>query len=340
MWDGQRVRRLESPEPRGELAWDVALSGDGRFLAAAGASGSRMVLWRLDRASPPRVLPGGGPRFASVSDGDHGAIALGAGRHPVLAIGGADDGTSRAARRRQRPPARRPQVAPRPDRLDRVQPWRRRARGDRQPRGDAARPHRQTLGAFPAAGAGYGAVPLDERRRTATIATTGAVLVRSPGAAERQFARPLLGVSDTVGTLAFDPTGRRIATVDRGSSLRLWNATGGRPVGPILARKLDAGEIRFLRDGRVATCCGAVGPSRVRLWAQDGSGPSSEAPKSPRGETYDMAVTSDDRIVTVTYRGDRATVSGAGRPLDFRWDVSVALSRGRPLGHRGDGQRR
>ena len=326
VWDGQRVRRLESPEPPGDFGWDLALSGDGRFLAAAGASGSRMVVWRLDRASPPRVLPGGGPRFASVSDGDHGAIALGAGRRPVLAIGGADDG-----RVVLRDAATGRQLAARKLHLGQIDSIAFSPRGRVlaviDSRAVTLLDHSgKALGAFPAAGAGYAAVPLDERGRTATIAATGVVLVRSPGAAERQFAQPLLGVSDTIGTLAFDPTGRRIATVDRASSLRLWNATGGQPVGAALARKLDAGEIRFLPDGRVATCCGSVGPSRIRVWAQDGGGPSSEAPASSPGQTYDMAVTPERRIVSVTYRGRRATVSGAGRPLVFAGDASVVLS--------------
>src|SRR6185503_9419318 len=60
-------------------------------------------------------------------------------------------------------------------------------------------------------------------------------------------------------------------------------------------------------------------------WAPDGSGPSDVA-ASPPGETYDMAVTSDGRVVSLTYRGDRATVSGAGRPSVFSTDGAVTLS--------------
>ena len=177
------------------------------------------------------MLPGGGPRFSGTTLGEHGPLALGAGRRPVLAIGGQDDG----------------RVQLRDAATGRRLATRKLGRGGMStlafsPRGRVlAAVHERgltvlsskgtTLGAFPAAGAEYGAAPLDELGRTAAIGTTGQVLIRTPGTTEAQFARPLESANELT-TLAFDPTGHRIAAVDTGERVRLWDAGGGGPSAP------------------------------------------------------------------------------------------------------------
>jgi hypothetical protein len=76
-WDGRHVRSLRSPEPLagvGGTPWILALSADGRFLAATGALSGDTMLWRLDRTTRPRVLPGRPSRSISFAGP---AIALG-----------------------------------------------------------------------------------------------------------------------------------------------------------------------------------------------------------------------------------------------------------------------
>ncbi len=323
VWDGQRARRLVAPEYSGDSAWRVALSGDGRFLAATGDISTHVLVWRVDRPGPPRALPGAAPRSGALYLGDRGVIALGAGRRPVLAVGEPQDGrvvlwdaaSGRRIATRTLRAGRIDSLAFSPGgRVIAVVNGRAVTLLDRSGK---------TLGTFGAAGAGYGAVPVDERGRTATIGATGDVLVRSPAPAETQFAPTLQGASSDLPPVAFDPPGRRVASVDRDSSLRIWDASGGRPLGPAVAHKVASDEVGFLRDGRVATCCG----TGVRIWAADGSGPGGAVPV-PRGELSHMAVTSDGRIVTLTanYRDHTTTISGAGRPLVFHTELEATLS--------------
>jgi len=322
VWDGGRVRHLTAPKPVGDSGWDVALSGDGRFLAAAGAATYETLLWDLAHPGPPRVLPGGGPRSASTTSGAHGPIALSGGRRPVLAVTGADYGvvalrdaasghllrTLRVGRTGIDWAAFSPQgqvLAIVDGRALQVIAL------------DGTR-----LATFPAVGSEYGAQPLDERGRTAAAGASGRVTIREPADAESQFARRLEG-TDPMTTIAFDPAGGHVAAVDPEGRVRLWNAAGGSPARAV-SGPVDPGVIRFLPDGRVVTCCSlGLGPARVRVWDRSG-GERGTPPRVP-GAT-DAAVTPNGQIVTTSSRGEHVTISGLGRPLEFRSEYLATLS--------------
>jgi WD40 repeat protein len=326
IWDGTRIRRLRAPEPIGLASWNVALSSDGRFVAAAGAGSGNIVLWRPGRA--PRMLHGPRPEPTGVP------VALGGGARPVLAVGGTDGRvrTWDAASGRQLRVLRagRGRIAglafsPGGRRLAVVDPA---AVGLFAARG-------ARVGTGPALAAERAATPVDESGRVLTVGASGIVMERRPAARAGQVAWPLAGASEEAAP-AFDPTGRRIAAVDSHSRLQLWDAADGRPVGAPLSPKLEPYAVRFLPDGRVLTCCGYGRGVAVRVWDQDGGGRVVRG----RGEPADATAGPGGRIVVLRAGSDDLIVTGDGPALripsgsysgllsrDGRW-LSVATDDG------------
>jgi WD40 repeat protein len=306
VWDGRHVRRLVVPGPLGEVPWDVALSADGRYLAAARDS-DKLLLWPPG-ARRPRVIPGAGA-FVMTAEGQHGPIALGGGRAPVLAAAGYGNGQ--------------------------LDLWNaatgRRIRHIGLPQGDvdalAFSPHGGALsvvdrravavfdrtgarlGAVPPVGAEHGAAALDERGQLATIGKDGLVTVRAVG--HHQVGRALDGAS-TFTELAFDPTSRRIAALGRDSRVRLWDVSGGRPVGPPVTGPVDPDELAFLPDGRLLTCC-----ARPRIWDAGGGGLRGEQPPAGPGSASSIGVTARGQLVIARSGRRTYTIFGAGDPLRF-----------------------
>jgi WD40 repeat protein len=317
VWDGKRIRRLTVPAAPGEVPWEVALSGDGRYLAAAGASDLSLLLWDLAGARPPRSLPGpGGLTFTS--PGQHGPIALGGGPRPVLAAAGKDTGKvdlwdAANGRRIRRVPLHAGEIgslafSPHGRLLTAVD-----ARAVTVLDGRGRR-----VGAASAAGAGNGAAPLDDRGRFATVADDGTVVRRASGAGQSQIARPLRGLWPLTD-FGIDPAGGRIAALDAKLRVRLWSLSGGPPVGPVVANTGDPYRIALLPDGRVMTCCGAGQDSPAHIWDPGGGGASGPQPSSVPGNEIAAGVTRQGRLVigSYGYRTKDFTISGAGRPLVF-----------------------
>ena len=310
VWDGRRVRRLRAPVRAGEAIRDVAVSADGRYVAMAGTDGFEVVRWRLDRPRAPRVLPARAPTRSVTGTGQHGAIALGAGPHPLLAVGGVDDGRvdlwDAAGERRTIRAARGgaiDSIAFSPDgrRFTVVAPG-----GLTLWTADGSR-----LARYPSDGAERGAAPLDDGGRVAAVGASGAVTVRDGDGS--RLARRLEGADANVGNLAFDRSGQHVLASDRRTRLRSWPVSGG-PPGPPLTPPIDPSETAWLPDGRVATCCGSTRRDiPVRTWGPEDRG---RRVDEDVGEPWDLAVTTAGRLVVAGYRRETLVVSDGRRRLD------------------------
>jgi WD40 repeat protein len=168
----------------------------------------------------------------------------------------------------------------------------------------------------PAVGAEQGAAPLDDSGRLAAIASNGTVVIRRPSGSSA-VAYPLLG-ADRETRVAFDGSGRTIAALDRQHRVRLFDAAGGRPQGPPVTGRIDLSPLTFTADGRIATCCGTDGDTRVRVWDRNGGGLSGPQPADDGGGTEAMAATADGPLVIGRDTGKDFTITGAGRPLRLR----------------------
>ncbi len=314
LWDGRHTTRLRAPVEAGSGGWTLALGA--RHLAAAGALSGEVVIWRLDRIrARPRVVPGRPSLSLRVGGaGSHGAIAIAAGRRPLLAVGGADDGrveirdpeTGRRLRvlRTGRGAVAALAFSPSGRRLAVVDAagvtvW------------DAAKGRR--LSRFPPVGAELGATVGDDGRLL-TLASDGTVTVRD---VDRpwQLVRRLRGVND-LATPAFDPSGERIVALDGRMRARWWRTDGGRPGSP-LTPPVDAGGFVFLGDGRLVTCCAHLysEDEPARVWSANGS---SRAVAPELGVSVDAAVAQGDRLVVAGQRRNRIRLSAGDRLLTFR----------------------
>lgn len=307
LWDGRRVRRLRSPVRPGPGGWTVLVAHGGRIVVAAGAVSNELVVWRVGRTGAhSRRLPGHTP-LVMTEAGQHGPVAIGAGRRPLLAAGGprtVDIWDARTGERLQELRARASALSFSPSGQvltvvggGGITLWR------------AATGRR--LARFPAAGAELAAAAVDDRR-VAAFGADGAIAVWDRRLGAEQIARPLRGVAEFPQPVAFDPAGEHIASLDRRGRVRLWRAADGRH-GPPLTTRVDAERLAVLPDGRVVTCCSVSGDAPARVWD---NGAAREV-ATATGASYDMTVTPRGRLVVAGVTAKRAAVWGAGDILEL-----------------------
>ncbi len=103
-------------------------------------------------------------------------------------------------------------------------------------------------------------------RRLATaggaLGEPGAVTIRD-GADGRELAS-FRGHHDAINGLAFDPTGRRLATAGRDRTVRIWDAATGRPLSTLRGHVLGVNAVAFSPDGRFLASAGE--DRMVKLW--------------------------------------------------------------------------
>jgi WD40 repeat protein len=320
VWDGRRTTRLRAPRDAGAGGWTVAVGA--RHLAAAGALSGEIVIWRLDRPrARARVVPGRPSLRAGVGGiSSHGAIAIGGGRRPLLAVGGADDGRvdirhPATGRRLRVLRTGRGEIAA----LAFSRSGRRLAVVDAAgvTVWDAAEGRR--IARFPPAGAELGAAVHDDGRLL-TLASDGTLTVRDIDR-RSQLARRLVGLDDLAAP-AFDPSGERVVGLDGRRRTRSWDTDGGRP-GEQLTPPVDAGGFVFLGDGRLVTCCADLFSERepARVWSEDGG---SRAVAPELGVSVDAAVAHGDRLVVAGLRGNRIRLSDGDRTHTFERETFAA----------------
>jgi WD40 repeat protein len=82
----------------------------------------------------------------------------------------------------------------------------------------------------------------------------------------------LTGHLDSVSSVVFSPDGHRIASGSSDSTVQVWDAASGEPVGPPLFAQIWVGSVAFSPDGnRIVSGGGAdrLGTVAVRAWPAD-----------------------------------------------------------------------
>jgi WD40 repeat protein len=128
------------------------------------------------------------------------------------------------------------------------------------------------------------------RLRVAALSVVYRTRLRHVGALERTLSAPA-----AVMDIAFSPDGRRVAAVDDGGTLVVWDLPGGRE--RIRTRSLDgrATVVAFSPDGRRLLCGGPASPARIHLL--DG-GAEPIAPVDADGVTAALFLPGGERVVT------------------------------------------
>ncbi|MFQ5733609.1 MAG: WD40 repeat domain-containing serine/threonine protein kinase [Planctomycetaceae bacterium] len=143
----------------------------------------------------------------------------------------------------------------------------------------------------------------------------------------RQLPPPLRHGNDgrrraSVDRLAISPDGRWIATGGSDKTVRLWDATTGKPQHAPLTMSENVRSLQFTRDGNVLVVGG--GDDTVRRWDVK-SGKLLGRSISLPNDLIAMAVSPDGRVV----------LTGAGDGIAQLWSLETGQPIGPPIEHRG-----
>ena len=311
LWNGRRLRTLPNPVGAQPGAWRLAFSHDDGLLAAASDSVGTVIVWEIapDGApvGTPRVFQAGSGRAEYLGFGEGVAsVAFSPTERGRLAIGGFDGSVSlwdaetqsRVASTGDGSGAAEVHFSPDGQRLV--------ASDDRRIRLWDVAGWRVTT-SFPAYDWAGSPVFLADSH-TLMISGSSSVATVDPGAAPFQLARRLQGRTAGTIDLAYDETGRRLATLSF-DEIRLWDAETLRPVGEPRPPG-DGIDLVLDREGRLVAWSSI--PPRATIWDRQGRARDVGLPAA------DVVVSAPQGLLAVGSSAGGvkvAVVEGDGRPL-------------------------
>ena len=134
--------------------------------------------------------------------------------------------------------------------------------------------------------------------------------------------RSFRGHADTINGLAFEPSGRRLATAGRDRTVRIWDATNGQELRTLQGHLLAVSCVAFSPDGRLVASAGE--DRMIKLW------------DATSGAERRILIGHTASICAIAFSPDGSMLASAGGDHTIElWDVAAGSEARILRGHTG-----